>query len=284
MGEARTLERPQDAPRSTTPDRPTPADGTAEKTAVLYRMVMPQHICPFGLKSRHLLRSRGYAVEDHHLRTRAEQDAFRAEHDVRTTPQTFIDGERIGGYDDLRRHFGLAVKDPDATTYRPVIAIFATTALLALAVTATRAAGFDIVRWAEYFLAFSMVALAIQKLQDVEGFANGFLGYDLLAQRHVPYARAYPYLEAFAGLGMVAAIGSAGTGIGAILMWPAAITGLVIGTIGAVSVFKAVYIEKRELKCACVGGGSNVPLGLVSLTEDLMMMAMGAWMIGRALV
>jgi hypothetical protein len=43
-------------------------------------------------------------------------------------------------------------------------------------------------------------------------------------------------------------------------------------------VFKAVYIDQRELKCACVGGGSNVPLGFVSLTEDVMMVVMAVWM------
>ena len=53
---------------------------------------------------------------------------------------------------------------------------------------------------------------------------------------------------------------------------------LFIGTVGAVSVFKAVYIDKRELKCACVGGSSNVPLGFVSLTENLFMIGMGLWM------
>lgn len=41
---------------------------------------------------------------------------------------------------------------------------------------------------------------------------------------------------------------------------------------------KAVYVDKRELKCAFVGGESNVPLGFISLTENLMMMAMGLWM------
>ena len=45
----------------------------------------------------------------------------------------------------------------------------------------------------------------------------------------------------------------------------------VIGTIGSISVIKAVYIDKRELKCACVGGGSNVPLGFISLIEYLFM-------------
>lgn len=52
---------------------------------------------------------------------------------------------------------------------------------------------------------------------------------------------------------------------------------LFIGTVGAVSVFKAVYIDRRALKCACVGGDSNVPLGFVSLTENLIMVVMALW-------
>jgi hypothetical protein len=63
------------------------------------------------------------------------------------------------------------------------------------------------------------------------------------------------------------------------LRWLSIPEALFIGTIGAISVFKAVYIDKRELKCACVGGSSNVPLGFVSLTENLMMIAMALWMI-----
>ena len=68
------------------------------------------------------------------------------------------------------------------------------------------------------------------------------------------------------------------------LIWLAAPVALVIGTIGAVSVFKAVYVDRRELKCACVGGSSNVPLGFVSLTENVMMVAMAIWMGARMLL
>src|SRR4028119_1323804 len=62
------------------------------------------------------------------------------------------------------------------------------------------------------------------------------------------------------------------------LTWLSVPIALFIGTVGAASVFKAVYIDKRELKCACVGGSSNVPLGFISLTENLMMVAMAVWM------
>ena len=243
----------------------------AKKTAVLHRMVMPDHICPYGLKARHLLRSRGYAVEDHLLTTREEVDRFKAEHGVATTPQTFIDGVRIGGHDDLRRFFGLMVADPSATTYRPVIALFAMTALMAMATGYAVDGALLTVRVAEWFVAFSMCVLALLKLQNIEGFATMFLNYDLLAKRWVPYGRIYPFAEGLAGVLMVAGA----------LDWLSVPIALFIGTVGAVSVFKAVYVDRRELKCACVGGNSNVPLGFISLTENLMMIAMALWMLVR---
>ena len=237
------------------------------KEAVLYRMVMPGHVCPYGLKALDLLKRRGFAVEDNWLRTRAETDAFKAEHGVKTTPQIFIGGVRIGGYDDLRRHFGLRVAEPGATSYRPVIAVFAMTALMALAASQAAFGTPFTVRALEWFIAFSMCVLALLKLQDVQRFSTMFLNYDLLARRWVPYATIYPFAEALAGVLMAAGV----------WRWLSIPVALFIGTIGAVSVFKAVYVDRRELKCACVGGASNVPLGFVSLTENLMMIAMAVW-------
>lgn len=245
---------------------------SASKTAVLHRMVMPGHTCPYGLKARHLLRSKGYTVEDRHLTTREQTDRLKAEHGVATTPQTFIDGVRIGGYDDLRRFLGLRVADPKATTYRPVIALFAMTALMAIAAGWAADGAIRPVRVGEWFIAFSMCVLALLKLQNVDKFATMFLNYDLLAKRWVPYASIYPFAEGFAGVLMVAGV----------LHWVSIPVALFIGTIGAVSVFKAVYVDRRELKCACVGGDSNVPLGFVSLTENAMMVAMAIWMAAKA--
>ena len=239
------------------------------KQATIYRMVMPEHTCPYGLKAKDLLRRQGYVVEDHWLRTREETDAFKAEHGVKTTPQTFIAGKRVGGYDDLRRHFGKTVRDPKAVTYRPVIAVFAMTALMALAASYAVLGTPFTVRAGEWFIAFSMCVLALLKLQNIESFSSMFLNYDLLAKRWVPYSYIYPFAEGGAGVLMVAGA----------LTWLSVPVALIIGSIGAASVFKAVYIDKRELKCACVGGDSNVPLGFISLTENVMMVAMALWMV-----
>ena len=239
------------------------------KSAILYRMVMPDHVCPYGLKSKWQLERHGYAVEDHWLKTRAETDAFKAEHNVKTTPQTFIDGTRIGGNDDLTRFFGGHVPDKDETSYTPVIAVFAMTALMALAASfAAFGTPFN-VQAARWFIAFSMCALAMLKLQDVERFSTMFLNYDLLARRWVPYGYIYPFAEGLAGVLMAAGA----------LRWISVPVALFIGGIGAVSVVKAVYIDKRAIKCACVGGSSSVPLGFVSLIENVMMVAMALWMV-----
>ena len=82
------------------------------KRATVHRMVTDAHVCPYGVKAVDLLGRMGFEVDDRWLTTRAQIDAFMAEHDVETTPQTFIDAERIGGYDDLREYFGLKVGDP----------------------------------------------------------------------------------------------------------------------------------------------------------------------------
>ena len=219
-----------------------PSRDASGKVAVLYRMALPDHLCPSGQKARWLLERQGYEVDDRLFRTRAEVDAFKAHHNVKTTPQAWIEGERVGGYTDLREK--LTGWDPKATTYRPVLFLFAVAALTALA--------------------FSIGVL---------GASTMFLNYDLLARKWVPYAYIYPFVETGAGILMT----------GMILTWASAPAALFIATIGAVSVFKAVYIDRRTLKCACVGGNSNVPLGFVSLTENLMMIAMAVVMLWLAI-
>ena len=243
------------------------------KNAAIYRMVMDKHICPFGLKSKYLLESKGYRVDDHWLATREQTEAFKARHAVDTTPQTFIAGQRIGGYTDLRRFFGLDSGAHDTASYIPVLCVFATAAAAALAVSWAVLGSVLTVSAAQWFVSITMMLLAMLKLQDVEQFSTMFLGYDLLARRWVPYAYAYPFLEWSAGALMTAHL----------LPWLSIPIALVIGTTGAASVYYAVYIQKRELKCACVGGSGKVPLGFVSLTENLFMIGMGMWMLGMSI-
>lgn len=76
----------------------------ARGNAVLYRMVLPEHVCRFGVRAKQLLEQAGYAVDDRQLRSREEVDKLEAELQVDTTPQVFIDGKRIGGCDELEAY------------------------------------------------------------------------------------------------------------------------------------------------------------------------------------
>ncbi len=73
------------------------------KQIILYRMVLPTHTCPYGLLAKRMLEDAGLQFDDRILRSRSEVEAFKSEHQVETTPQVFIDGERIGGSDELAR-------------------------------------------------------------------------------------------------------------------------------------------------------------------------------------
>ncbi|MDF3352079.1 glutaredoxin [Sulfitobacter sp. KE34] len=256
---------PQDT-RGVADAKTDPATVATGKTAVLYRMDLPNHLCPAGQKARWLLKRKGYEVDDRLFRARPEVDAFKAQHDVPTTPQVWIEGKRVGGYDALRQK--LTDYDPAETTYKPVIYLFAVAAATALALSI----GFlGAITWQTlgWFISVSMILLGMQKLSDIESFTTMFLNYDVLARKWVPYAYVYPWIETGAGVLMT----------GMLLTSLAAPAALFIATVGAISVFKAVYIDKRELKCACVGGNSNVPLGFVSLSENLMMMGMAIVML-----
>jgi len=244
-----------------------------EKKAAIYRMVTPKHLCPWGIKAKDLLNRAGYEVEDHHLKTEQENEAYKREHGIEETPQIFIEGKHLGGYDALRRLLHKGPDPKEGKTYQPVIAVFAVTFPMAVTTCWAIEHALVTIRILELFVAFSMCVLGILKLRDLLSFATGFVQYDLVARQYVPYAYVYPFVEVGAGALMIAGIAT----------WIVAPAALIVSSVGGVSVIKAVYLEKRDLNCACVGGGSAVPLGFISLTENLMMMAMALWMLVKSL-
>ncbi|WVL02380.1 glutaredoxin [Cyanobacterium sp. Dongsha4] len=224
----------------------------------LYRMSMAEHECPWGLKAINLLKEAGVIFEDIKLTTQEEVNLFKAKYNVATTPQIFFDNERIGGYTDLAHYFRVTPQKADYS-YTPVIALFSTAGLVSLA-TSLGMTG---------FMGVSLSMLSSLKLMDINAFAESFAKYDLICQRFKTYGKIYPFLESMIGLGLLSGILPLVTGISA----------FGLGISGAISVFKAVYIDKLELNCACVGGNSKAPLGVVSFAENAIMAIMGASLI-----
>jgi glutaredoxin len=223
-------------------------------TATVYRMSMPEHECPWGLRAIKLLQEQGIEFEDVKLRSREEVDQFKAKYGVATTPQIFFGDERIGGYTDLAERLKVEAEKAEYS-YTPVVAVFSTAGLMALA-TSLGITG---------FMGFSLSMLASLKLMDINAFAESFEKYDLVTKRFKPYGKTYPFAELLIGLGFLSGVAPLATGIAS----------LVVGVSGAISVFKAVYVDKLALNCACVGGNSKAPLGVVSFAENAIMAVMG---------
>lgn len=75
-----------------------------QRIATLYRMVLPTHECPFGIRAKAMLEQAGFEIDENVLGSREDVEAFKEEHGVSTTPQIFVDGERVGGSDDLEAY------------------------------------------------------------------------------------------------------------------------------------------------------------------------------------
>jgi len=244
-----------------------------KKQASIHRMVTPKHFCPWGIKAFDLLKRHGYEVEDHHIVSKEANQEYKKTNGYDETPQVFIEGTHVGGYDALRERLGIGPDPKEGDTYVPVIAIFSVAFLMALTTCFAMSGTLAVIRVLELFVAISMCLLGVQKLRDLSSFATGFIQYDLIARRYVPYSSVYAFIETGAGILMIAGLAT----------WIAAPATLLVSVVGAVSVIKAVYVEKRDLHCACVGGGSSVPLGFISLTENLMMIAIAIWMMVKAM-
>jgi glutaredoxin len=225
-------------------------------------MDLPDHACPWGVRAVRLLQERRIPFEDHRLTSAEEVEAFKAAHGVATTPQVYAGDERIGGYSDLAARLGVRPESADIS-YAPVVAVFLTAGLMAL-VLAVGVGG---------FMGLAICLLAMLKLMDVEAFAASFRRYDLLSQRWRPWGSLYPGIELLVGLGVLLHPDPilAAQLVGAVAV--------LLGAMGMVSVGKAVFIDHLALNCACVGGNSKTPLGVVSFMENLIMAAMGAVML-----
>ena len=116
---------------------------------------------------------------------------------------------------------------------------------------------------AGFFLVFSFF-----KLLDLRGFASTYRGYDLFARRSKAYAWAYPFIEL--GLGVAYLIN----------LYPVAtnLVTLIIMSVGAVGVLRAL-LDKKAIRCACLGTALNLPMTKVTLVEDLTMAAMALVML-----
>lgn len=124
-----------------------------------------------------------------------------------------------------------------------------------------------------HFMAGFFLVFSFFKLLDLRGFVDTYRGYDLFARRSKAYAWAYPFIELALGVAYMVNLYPTATNL---------IT-LVVMSIGTAGVLRAL-LDKRSIRCACLGTALNLPMTKVTLIEDITMAVMAAAMLLQGLL
>lgn len=150
--------------------------------------------------------------------------------------------------------------------YKPLLVIIATVAFSSAALALVDG---HIHRFMECFMGLFFVNFAMFKLINLQGFADGFAMYDLIAKRSRAYALAFPFIELGLGLMYLAAFLPIMTNI----------LTLILMLVSGAGVIKAIITGDKHLQCACLGTRLNVPLSTVSVIENFGMASMAIFML-----
>jgi len=151
--------------------------------------------------------------------------------------------------------------------YKPILLIFFyITAISAIA--AATAGQFDLLKAMRFFMAGFFITFSFFKMLDLDGFADSYSMYDIAAKKYRQWGYVYPFVEL--GLGLAYAANFQAGIVNYITF--------IVMSVSIVGVLQSV-LNKRKIKCACLGAVFNLPMSTVTIVEDILMIAMSAFMI-----
>jgi hypothetical protein len=153
------------------------------------------------------------------------------------------------------------------TSYFPLLLILFYLVIVVGCIEA-RAGGFDSERAMRYFMAGFFLVFSFFKFLDLRAFADAYAGYDILARRSRAYALAYPFIELLLGLAYLTNVVPFATNLATV----------VVMGVSSVGVLESV-VNRRRIRCACLGAVFNLPMSFVTLVEDLLMLGMALAML-----
>ncbi len=152
-------------------------------------------------------------------------------------------------------------------TYKPVLLIFAYITGITLSIEYL-SREFDWMRWMNHFMAGFFLTFSFFKLLNLQGFADSYATYDIIAKKWRGYGSLYAFIELFLGLAYL-------TNFEPVLT--SAIT-FVVMSVSLVGVLQSV-LNKRKIKCACLGDVFNLPMSTITIIEDALMILMSVTML-----
>lgn len=170
-----------------------------------------------------------------------------------------------------QQHAVSAVADEEdkswISTYKPVLLIFAYVTGISLLVE-IGLGEFLVMRWMNHFMAGFFIVFSFFKLLNLKGFAESYAMYDIVAKKWNGWGYVYAFVELALGIAFL-------VGYNPILT--NSIT-FVVMTVSLIGVIQSV-LNKRKIKCACLGDVFNLPMSTITIIEDGLMIAMSGIML-----
>lgn len=152
-------------------------------------------------------------------------------------------------------------------TYKPIVLIFGYITLVSV-IAGSTLIGFNELLAMRVFMAGFFLVFSFFKLLNLDGFADSYAMYDVIARRFKGWGYLYALIELALGIAYAADINPVATNIVA----------LVVMSVSIIGVLQTV-LNKRAIQCACLGGVFNLPMSTVTIIEDGLMILMSALML-----
>lgn len=153
------------------------------------------------------------------------------------------------------------------STYKPILLIGAymigTTLLLELT-----AGAFNTERWMSNFMAAFFLTFSFFKLLNLKAFAESYSTYDIIAKQWQGWGYVYGFIELLLGLAYLLRFDPLVTNAAT----------FIVMSISIIGVLQSV-LNKRKIRCACLGAVFNLPMSTITIIEDALMIAMSAVML-----
>ena len=152
-------------------------------------------------------------------------------------------------------------------TYKPILLIFFYISVISV-VTAINSSGFDWMKGMRIFMSGFFLAFSFFKMLDLNGFADSYSTYDIIAKKFKAWGFIYAFIELILGICYAINFNPLITNLGTFLVM----------TVSIIGVLQSV-LNKRKIRCACLGVVFNVPMSTITIIEDALMIVMSATML-----
>ena len=152
-------------------------------------------------------------------------------------------------------------------TYKPILLVFGY--ILAITVLVEYSAGnFLWMRWMNHFMAGFFLVFSFFKLLNLSGFAESYSMYDIVAKKWAAWGYIYAFVELALGVAFL-------TGFNPVVTNTITFIVMVVSIIGVLQ----TVLNKRKIKCACLGAVFNLPMSTITIIEDALMIGMSLIML-----